>query len=889
MNIKNVVKEMIASSLKTMDEDLTQNDIKDKSLELFNNLLNPVIFPILKSVNSKLTSVEDIKKLNVEEIIKELETIFNVKVEKGISLVDFDETRDATWWTGIEKQQNELFYWERYKRYMNENLSPRIVNVLDEDTDVVMNHIENPEIERFNRLGMVIGHVQSGKTGNFTGLICKAADAGYKFIIVIAGGLKILRKQTQERLNIGFIGANSLGVKIGVGLDITNNDVTKRPITLTIEEDDFNKKDVRKAISLNDTQKPMVMVIKKNSSVLKNVIKWLESDFKNEVDYPMIVIDDESDYGSINTKGQENPTAINKSIRKILSLFNKSAYVAYTATPYANIFIDHSIEDDLFPKDFIHCLDAPSNYFGAAKIFKVDENENRKHVEEIDDNEVYIPLKHKKDYDVKQLPESLKEAIRVFILNIAIRELRGDGSKHNSMLVHVSNFTNMHEGVKYQISTYFENLKNSLNSFGLKKNGEEQDKNIKSIRETFNKFYSNEINEKYLDVKESLVKKLKTILIRDAHQRTKLPLEYRNDIATNVIVIGGMSLSRGFTLEGLSVSYFLRRTMYYDTLMQMGRWFGYRDNYEDLCKIYMTSNMADNFGHIINATEELIGTLKEMHEKKKTPREFGIAIKTHPESALQITAKNKQKNATEVIVDMSFNNTLKQTTWLSKNVEDIANNYKIIEELIRNNELKIENSKNNYILKDVNKSEIINFLESFKVFDRNKDDNSFGLLTHLPIKFMIKDLEENDRNFDVVFSSGEGNKVDYFYSHLQKLSCIKRTLLKTEDDCYRLKMLSSISTESLALPEYKREKLKNVITSKGVSGLQSRTEIRKHLERPVLFINFVESKKNSNIQFPAYGVIYPNQGGSGIKKVSLKVNTVFLANLKLEEEFENEE
>jgi hypothetical protein len=469
-----------------------------------------------------------------------------------------------------------------------------------------MDNIENPSIDIFSRYGMAVGHVQSGKTANYSALVCKAADAGYKFIVVIAGGINNLRNQTQKRLNESFVGQDK-GVQVGAG--IGNMQRERLPISLTTTERDFNKQDADRnsqGLNFDNIRVPILLVIKKNTHTLSSVIKWLKNQYKNQVaNHAMLLIDDESDYASINTKDEENPTAINMKLRKLLSIFRKSAYVAYTATPYANIFIDHKAEDealgrDLFPRDFIYAIDAPTNYFGARQFFK--ENEGR-HFIGIDDYLDDIPPRHKKDFELLSIPPSLYEAMRLFLLNTAIRQLRGQGDKHNSMLIHATRFTRIHQRLSIHVEDYISEVKKDVRAYGKLPDAILHSRIIRDMKATLELRHPN-IEFQWDAIISCLCSIIDTILVREVHQNTSLPLEYRDDRPTNAIVIGGTSLSRGFTLEGLSVSYFLRNTVFYDTLMQMGRWFGYRPGYQDLCKVYIPPSIIDNFAIIIEATED---------------------------------------------------------------------------------------------------------------------------------------------------------------------------------------------------------------------------------------------------------------------------------------------
>ena len=404
---------------------LTSKQHQNGSLEAkdIDEVLDNVRRLILMPEAAKLVfgnDVETVIELDWQRMKRELETHFDVKMDFG-QLIQGEEQqqRDTTWWTSVEKQKTEKFYWDRYRNFIQRSFPPEVVKAIDTDTDVVMDNIENPGVNKFSRYGMVVGHVQSGKTANYSALICKAADAGYKFIVVIAGGINNLRNQTQIRLNESFIGQDK-GIQVGAGIGNTRKE--KLPYSLTTSDADFNKHDADKnsqGLNFDNISVPILIVIKKNTNTLTNVITWLENQYRNQIaKHAMLLIDDESDYASINTKDEEDPSTINRKIRKLLSLFHKRAYVAYTATPYANIFIDHQagqkdVGRDLFPKDFIYALDAPSNYFGARKVFL--EN-NEKYIIQISDYLDDIPPKHKKEFELPSIPDSLYEAIRLFII-----------------------------------------------------------------------------------------------------------------------------------------------------------------------------------------------------------------------------------------------------------------------------------------------------------------------------------------------------------------------------------------------------------------------------------------------------------------------------------------
>lgn len=872
------IKDYIFNKLRKIDGTLPETKIEE---EITNTKL--LIAQIGYEMFARVLSVEIIPELDDDDwnrIKRELETHFDVRMEAGVLIQGTEQReRDNTWWTGVEKQINYKYYWERYKSYISSYLPTDVVRAIDTDTDIVMNNIENPSVTNFSRYGMVVGHVQSGKTGNYSGLVCKAADAGYKFIVVIAGGMNNLRNQTQERLNEAFVGQTN-GVQVGAGKGSSDKNLT--PYSLTTVVRDFNKHDADRAsqgINFETINVPVLIVIKKNTSTLKSVISWLEKQYKNKVaDHAMLVIDDESDYASVNTKEEEDPTAINGGIRRLLSLFSRSAYVAYTATPYANIFIDHeaaneSIGRDLFPKDFIYALDAPTNYFGARKIFL--ETDGR-HLIEVTDNEYDLPTGHKKDFEISSIPNSLKEAIQVFLLNISVRNLRGYANTHNSMLVHATRFTAVHQKIAIEITNYLECIKDNVIAYGKLINAKDQSTYIQDLWDTYIKYF-NQDEFSWEEVLNTLTDRVNTILTREVHQKTTVPLEYRKDIPTNAIVIGGTSLARGYTLEGLSVSYFLRNTVFYDTLMQMGRWFGYRSGYEDLCKIYMPYSKIVDFAEIITATEELMDDFELMADNNMTPEKFGLAIRQNPNSALQITARNKQKNVREFNYSMRLDGKAKETSVLSSKPNEIAKNIESIKQLVNNLPSGFDKINNHFLWKDIDRKIILNFLKTFVTFQ----NDPLGLTARMPISFIKKYVEEREINWDVAIYSGQGET--FAINSDISLRKEKRKIIIKADNNYELqnRQVSSGNSESISLEETERK----------IIGT-NRADARRMMKRPLLMLHIIEPNPEISAiddnALAAFGASFPGDVLSDTETITLKINTVYYNNLLEEVEQENE-
>ncbi|WP_010249802.1 Z1 domain-containing protein [Myroides injenensis] len=866
------IKDHISEILKKKVMPLSEDDINSVSDEFRKNL-DTIGYEMMGSLLGVILHQQLIDE-DWRRMKKELEEEFDVKLSPGILLNGNQSYRiDKTWWTGIEKQRNTLFFWNRYKKFISRNLPPDVVKTLDEDTDVVMNSIENPQVDNFNIHGMVVGHVQSGKTGNYTGLICKAADAGYKFIVVIAGGMNNLRNQTQERINEGFVGRTE-GVQVGVGKG--SAEVSNTPQSLTLVSRDFNSRDADNAaqnINFEIINVPILMVIKKNASTLENVIKWLGKQYKNKIsEHSILIIDDEADYASINTKKEEEPTSINRKIREILSFFSKASYVAYTATPYANIFIDHKVQDDelgkdLFPKDFIYALEAPTNYYGARKVF-LDSEDN--HLDFITEYET-IPLKHKKDFEFEDLPGKMIEAIECFIINIAIRNLRGYAHSHNSMLIHSTRFTKVHKAIAVKVEEFKDEIKREFELFGKKGYADEQSSLISDLHRLYEVKYDN--NEFSWDIVFLKIKEIiDTVIVREIHSQTKVGLEYRNDTVTNVIAIGGTSLSRGYTLEGLSVSYFLRNTIFYDTLMQMGRWFGYRSGYEDLCKIYMTPTKASHFRDIIEATEDLMEDFKLMADSGRTPNDFGLAIRENPNSGLQITARNKQNNVKEYYHSMRLDGKAKETSIVSFNKTDVLQNLDVLQKLVFSlGDVKLEHG--GYVWHDIAKEKVVGFLNDFKVFN----SDPLGIFSRMPIAFVKKFAFERNTNWDIALYNGSGKVFNIEGSSIS-IKKEKRSLIAKEDGSFEFanRNISSGNAESIALDIETR----NAHQSK-------RTEIRRLMKRPLLMLHIIEPEiKDSKIdasdipnELATFGVSFPGSVNSIEETVKLKINTVYYESL----------
>ncbi len=647
----------------------------------------------VNTVSAMCRKRHDISDDDIQKAISELLYFYAVTMTDDDAEL-FKPMIRSTWWTDsaeTRKKEGRDYYWNSYKQYLLEKdkLPADVIERIDERSDKVMNYLfdpTNPDIKDATRRGMVIGSVQSGKTANYSALVAKAADAGYKIIVIIAGISSLLRKQTQFRINCGFVGQTDLNkdesIKIPENMSeegtVTiyrgrkKDELEKlRPYSMTTERmsGDF-KTDSRKALNqtnLNNTTSPIVLVIKKNTNVLEQLLRWLDG--KDLSEKSLLLIDDEADNASVNTQKEYNKvTAINKKIRLVLKNFKKSAYVGFTATPFANIFIDpmfkeNSEDKDLYPSDFIISLVSPENYFGPQKVFGPENAEESKYIrllaeentgEAKEDWQKYFPVKQKKGltcHDVNGLPDTLKEAINLFIFNIYVRNHRGYAEKHNSMLIHVSCLVDMHCVIKEQVTRYLLDLEDNIRNYAGMKGTSEYLRYIAPLERIFEdmlerdwasspKFVIPEFN-RMLPELPNIISGI-TVGMSNTSEAT---IKYSSEHQTNMIAIGGNSLARGFTIENLSVSYFLRNTKMCDTLLQMGRWFGYRRDYEDLCKIYTTEKYYNNFHDALTATNSLVNCVKSMEKSGKTPMEFLVTVSQHPATRMILTARNKMYNA----------------------------------------------------------------------------------------------------------------------------------------------------------------------------------------------------------------------------------------------------
>ncbi len=738
----------------------------------------------------------------IEEVKASIKSEFSIKLDHGVLI----EEKNHEKWFLARKAQLGMKYWERYKKYLlaDKGFSTKVVNTMDDILDTLTDLLGDPERNvKYKRRGLIIGDVQSGKTANYTGLICKAVDSGYKVVVLLTGTIEKLRQQTQSRIDEGFVGRDSDALikqqeeKIVIGVGKYDSSIS--PVCLTSTADDFKQKNASNLnFDLRNINGSVIFVVKKNSAVLKRLNKWLRTfnqNGDNPIDNSILVIDDEADNASVNTKDSESPTAINGQIRELLKSFTKSSYVGFTATPFANIFIDpdnynEMVEEDLFPKDYIYSLNAPSNYIGARNIFAEDGDASDMLVEINDDImdptsiEVILPLKHKAHIRVNHIPEDMKDAIAAFILANVIQDVdleRKRENTHRSMLINVSRFTAVQEQVSDLVNEYLKNIQSSCRLYGkLPEEKALQDENIGRLKNVYETIYSN-VDIDWSVIQDNLYGSCAGITVMTINQRSGKNLDfaaYKDGL--RMIAVGGMSLSRGLTLEGLVISYFYRNSTMYDTLMQMGRWFGYRTGYADLCRIWMSEESIEWYRHISDATDELRDEVKRYEDSDLTPKDFGLRVRSDI-TTLLVTSRNKMRSAEsrECVISLS-GETIETPELLADKVKNEINLNAVKEliEEVRGEGINLidegRNGKHRYGFKDVPVLLILELLEKIDISPKNEEFNTVA------IRNFIRDYRGNElRKWDISFASGDSEDVidilgvGYEFQHPERQFCIE--------------------------------------------------------------------------------------------------------------------
>lgn len=612
----------------------------------------------------------------------------------------------------LEAGTLKFSHYDVYRRHLS--MSEESLRVLDDISTRVLDAMGNPRsVAPRKTQGLLMGDVQSGKTATFTGICHKAVDAGYKMIIVLTGVIESLRVQTLERMQLDLC-----------GLKFIKNEATQAVTAFPLPHAEIKSsrlKDFDECTSISEPKddRVFVYILKKNSRVLQKFLDGLAS-FPPGIwsSQPILLIDDEADSASLNTKkSDEDPTAINGLIRAILSRFERSAYLAVTATPFANIFIDSDL-DDLFPRDYIFTMPPPNGYLGVEKLFSdsaygYEDSEHKYHVL-VPISPTHDQWENYKKAPIEALPKPLEQAIAYFILCSFFKH---HSVERMSMLVHVDRLKNVQGKLKNAIERFVEDIKDFATSNACLHTEQVRKHHIYQLLEKLwdqgcrsELFYKDEdapANLRPLSFKDlsqkswaevwgeeflHAVSRIKIIKI-NSDSDIKKPSEIYNTPDTRVIVIGGDALSRGLTLDGLCVTYFSRLARTYDLLLQMGRWFGYRANCLNYMKIWISEPLIEVYGFLADVVRNFRGTLTYMNELNCSPSNFGLEIRQFPQAIVvkncnkskrvrpMPTAANKMIHA--VKTKMCIRNLRIQTGFLSKSKADRQFNVELVQTLLR--------------------------------------------------------------------------------------------------------------------------------------------------------------------------------------------------------------
>ncbi len=572
----------------------------------------------------------------------------------------------------IDRDRGGWYYWPALRNYLivKKGWDSTVVRSLDDSSDRVLSRLADPQDTEFDKRGLVIGFVQSGKTANFTALIAKAVDAGYRFVVVFSGMDNSLRRQTNIRLKRELVGYTTPSAK-----SVEMPPLGKQWHEFTTEDFDGDFEPGRVNHGPLQGSQPVLLVMKKNGPRIRKLLNWLSAAPADVMEtLPILVVDDEADQASVDTRGTyqleddllpadyEPPAVINGLIRTLLKRFKRSAYVAYTATPFANALIPHdtydpTVGDDLFPRDFIIDLPKPTTYFGAEEFFGRLDPDNGQRIGGLN------IIRDVDDSDIAQLQQgqwvtALENAIIDFVLGGAARAQRGQRDEPATMLIHTSQRIIEHGNIRGLVSTRFANLKDAWRY-------DRKDPICQRFQEQWSDFEitTSEVNPSlvipYDQIEPHIGPFLEAVQIREINSDTGEVLDYEREPSLKAIAIGGNRLSRGLTLEGLLCSFFIRRSTNYDTLMQMGRWFGYRSGYEDLTRIFTSPTLAGWFSDLALVEQRLREDIKVYEHRGVTPRELGTRILQHP--TMQVTSRAKQRFANQTVLAQTYSLTIAQT------------------------------------------------------------------------------------------------------------------------------------------------------------------------------------------------------------------------------------
>jgi hypothetical protein len=688
------------------------------------------------------------------------------------------DTGKPQWYPGPDI--NSKFWLTLRKNLESSNLSEGAVADLDGMSTKIVACLPPPNSETFSGRGLVLGYVQSGKTTSFMAVISKAVDAGYRFVIVLSGTTNNLRAQTQSRLE----------------QQLTANQHNWHWLT-GIDKDFSAFNNANNLLQPSETR--IIAVVKKNKAVLKRLYAWLDSaNALTRGKLPVLIIDDESDQASVNTARQQNArTAINKALHDLLdtSFLRKIAYVGYSATPFANLLVDTTDADSIYPRDFVVSLPLNPDYFGPERLFGsallADEGDSETWdvIRDIPNSDVDLvkPPKKRTITWKPTLTESLKDSVRWFLIATAVRRIREHDLAWSSMMIHTSPNVQPHEDMKKIIEEL-------LNSWSQDRSLLKQESLLQLTSEVgrSSEFIEPDLSEMLADRSAEFFEALEGTL-----QDTKVLVDNyasldRLDYSLDpfpVIVVGGNTLSRGLTLEGLVSTFFLRTSSAYDSLLQMGRWFGYRKGYEDLQRIWLANeapySLKTWFGKLAFVEQEIRDQIEVLTISGISPSELGVRIRQLP--GMSITAAAKMRSA--VKAELSYSGTQPQTILFSEDPEIQKENFELLKTFVESIDHELKKNDSGFAAISMDSATVMDFVRAYQFPDASLVLQSDRISSY--VQKLNDDGELLTWNV-AIYSNAKKNAPTKQLSSLIKVGMANRSKLKTENEIIDIKTLISV-------------------------------------------------------------------------------------------------
>ena len=836
--------------------------------------------------------------------------------------------------------------WQNYKKVLIEkNFSAISIDNIERASQKVISQLSIDTDQKQPVRGMVVGNVQSGKTANMAGVISMAEDFGFNLFIVLSGTIDSLRKQTQDRLISDLNSANC------------NLNFKALPSLSAKTEAGFRLQD----LNLNEGDKDRYLyVCLKNTTRLKDLLVWLNQDKYKKQQLKIVLLDDEADQAGVNTANMDKNlvSKINKQIKAIVfgqnyefidsTPYKAMNYIGYTATPYAN-FLNEATDASLYPCNFILTLNSPEEYIGPQQIFGLDDvNAGLPIVNEIVDDEV-------KDvgaisYDPANMPFGLKSAIHWFICTVACFRF-WKLEKPVTMLIHTSQVVAKHELMAKTIDEYITHLA-SLDYLQMLEETYIDQKtklNIEKFKEEMPDFPNDQQINEYPEFKDLVPYINQVVSIGTQHillDEDETKFEYGEGLHLCIdncknnhildenmvlrliypdkkidaeiikkspafIVVGGATLSRGLTLEGLTTSYFLRSTVLADALMQMGRWFGFRKNYELLPRLWLSGRTIEQFKFLTVLDTDLREEIHNMESLRLSPKEYGPRLDTFPSfKYLQATSKNKRQSSYEI--EQDFANKKGQTTKFFGDNETIIKNFKFAKEFVDNlgpiNKEKIM-SLNNYYITDRNVPNIwfnVPYENVIELLGNLKYPEQSALISdkNETMKWFKKQFDNGYlTNFNVILASNiNGGEVLSFGNGIT-IHLPTRRQVKNPKNCdIDLKVISYPNDRLLDInmTNLEQYQIEEIINSKTLKNVEKRIKYGL-ANTPLLILYFVDKQSGKGLpdtddrkcldlveHLVGYYVYIP-YGNNGAKKKNFDCNKLVVKLDFLRSDFEDED